>query len=257
MAVDVFGWPPVGAVGTVWTFDQPSSVSVSALTGAARYSLIQPERRRARVVVSALARGRDGAGYSEVLKRLLQGGSKLVRLNSSPINWHLDDAQMRAFRQGNYFGWATASEPLTWIGPESAFAWFDGAFLTGTIGTSGGYPAITVSGLPPLTLVARPADFATVFEDAHDPAERGVAIMIIAPARSNAEGVAVIRLYSPAPYAARVSLGAPETAVFRATSIPTGEQPVGANWTLPWDFEEVFSAEVGGFTEKPDWWAET
>ena len=258
MAVNVYGWPPVGAVSTLWTFDQPASVSESGLTGAARYSLIKPERRRARLVVSALARGRNGAGYSEVLKRLLRGGSALVRLNSTPINWHLDDAADAAWRAGGFVSWITgAGAPLGWVSGGSPVAWFSGLYLTGVVGTSGGFPAITVSGLPANRLVARPGEFVRVFASAVDADEVGVSVMVMAPARSNGSGVAVIRLFSAAPYAARVALGLRETAVFRAVSIPSGEQPVGANWSLPWDFAEVFSADVGGFTEIPDWWAET
>lgn len=258
MPVNVYGWPPVGAVSTLWTFDQPSSVSVSGLTGRARYSLIEPERRKAKVVVSALSRGRNGAGYSEVLKRLLRGQSNLVRLYSTPVNWHLDAAAERQFRQGAFFGWTTGDDPLGWITGGSPLIWFSGAFLDSvTIGTSRGFPAITVSGLPVSSLVARPFELVTFFADATDPDEVGVSIMVMAQARSNASGVAVIRLYSTPPYAARVSIGAPETAVFRAVSVPSSEQPVGANWTLPWEFSEVFADDVGGFTEIPDWWAET
>ena len=258
MPVNVYGWPPVGAVSTMWTFDQPSSRSVSGLTGSSRYSLIKPERRQAKVVVAALARERNGAGYSEVLKRLLKGRSNLVRLYSSPINWHLDALAEKELRQGAFFTWETGSFPLAWVTGSDPVAWFSGAFLnTVTIGTSLGFPAITVSGLPPSTMVARPGEFVTLFENAADDLEAGVSIMVMSPAQSNASGVAVIRLYSTPPYADRVSIGAAETAVFRAVSVPSSEQPFGANWTLPWEFSEVFSSDVGGFTEVQDWWAET
>lgn len=258
MAVNVYAWPPVGAVSTMWTFDQASSLSESGLTGAARVSLVKPERRRAKVVVSALSKDRNGAGYSEVLKRLLRGQANLVRLNSSPINWHLDDAAERSFRNGGFFGWTVGAAPLSWITGGSPLYWYSGPQLTDvTIGTSRGFPAITVGGLPASRLVARPGEFVTVFEAAADPAERGVSIMIMAPATSDADGVAVIRLFSMPPYAARVNIGARESAVFRAVSMPSSEQPVGANWSLPWEFAEVFAEDVGGFAEVEDWWAST
>jgi hypothetical protein len=257
MAVNVYAWPPVGAVSTLWTFEQPSSVSESGLTGAARVSLIRPERRRAKVVVSALSNGRNGAGYSEVLKRLLRGGAALVRLQSSPINWHLDAESAAAWQAGGFLRWITGADaPLTWNATGGTVSWFSGLFLTGVIGTSNGFPSLTLSGLPASQPVIRPGESVQVFQDPGDPDEVGVSIMAVAPAQSNADGVAVIRLISAPPYAARVAIGR-ETAVFRAVSVPSSEQPVGANWTLPWDFQEVLPAEVGGFVENRDWWAQT
>lgn len=256
MPVPVYSWPPVAAVGSEWTVVSPLDESMSGITGARYASANQPERRVARLEVAALDAGdRIGAGYVEMLKRLLKGGANLVRLNSYPINWHLDALADTTFRQSALVDWLEVGVPLGWT-EGAEVLWYDGTVITGTTATSNGFPAVSVTGLPPNRLVARPGEFLTVFVDADD--LTGTTVQIMAPARSNGAGAAVIRLYEALPNGGRVNIGISDSAVFRvAGDLPRSMQPVGGNWSYGWEFIEVFADEVGGFTETANWYEAT
>lgn len=247
---NVYAWPPVGVVGASWDRDDPISVSRSIFTGADYVSTAGRSRRIANLNVSALAAGRSGGGYMEVLKRLLNGGVNLVRLNSTPLNWWLDADT--SYRSSELVLWADGAADLEWTAGGTELFWFSGTLLTATTGTdAAGFPIITVSGCPANRLIARPGDFVTVFEAAED--TTGETIMVMTEATSNGSGVAVIRLLSVAPYAARVNIGTSETGVFRALDLPRVVQPLDGNWIYQWQFREVFEDEEGTFTEVNPW----
>mgnify|MGYP001459223640 FL=1 len=110
------------------------------------------------------------------------------------------------------------------------------------------------SGLRPSRLVARPGEFLTAFADHDDTV--GHTVQITAPARSNSDGVAVIRLFEALPDLtdARVNIGVADTGAF----LPVGEYPRAAqnlsgDWSYSWSFREVFPEEVGGFVEVNPW----
>ena len=252
MPIPVYGWPPVGVVGSEWTHVAPIEESLSGVTGARYASASEPERRAVRLRVSALSLGRSGAGYIEALKRLMNGGANLVRLNSYPINWHLDALSEADGRTMDRLLWTSDGDDLEWTSGADDLIWFSGALLTGTLTTSGGFPAVSVTGLPPSRLVARPGEFLTVF------GTPDVTVQIIAPAYSDGSGNAVVRVLTSPGIAGAVSLGGSDTGVFRAIGeLPRSTQPVGQNWFYDWEFIEVFSDEVGGFTEFPGWYEAT
>lgn len=248
----VFAWPPVGVVAHEWTEESPVSASASLLTGKAYVSASQRPRRMASLTISALSKSRSGAGYSEVLKRLLAGGEHLVRLYSTPIN-RCQDALPGAVLRSMPLDWLAGGIDLTWVSGAAPLLWSDVPALTGTIGTdAAGFDILTVTDLPPLQLIARPGEFVTVFATLE--AVAGTTIMVMTEAWANASGIAVLRLMSPAPYAARVNIGTRDTAVFRALDYPRAAQPIGQNWFYPWNFREVFEDEVpGGFVEVNPW----
>lgn len=115
---NVYAWPPVGVVGHEWTEHAPVNRSRSILTGRRYVSAAQRKRRLAALNVSALARGRSGAGYMEVLKRLLAGGENLVRLNSYPVNWWLDTQRLARLRLSDPVGWTAPGMPM-WNGARA------------------------------------------------------------------------------------------------------------------------------------------
>ncbi|WP_157982364.1 hypothetical protein, partial [Oceanicella sp. SM1341] len=121
MPTTVYAWPPVGVTGSEWTELAPVNVSRDIFTGDEMLSAAQRKRRLATLTVSALAAGRNGAGYMEMLKRLTAGGEALVRLRSHPVNWHVDAALEEAARQsvpilktsgGVDWDWDDAGVPL-------------------------------------------------------------------------------------------------------------------------------------------------
>ncbi len=264
MATNVYAWPPVPTVGWEWDYVSPISESFSALTGRRYASAAKPERRVAQLSVTALGtavRGDHrlpgvGAGYVVMLKRLLKGGSNLVRLNSKPINWYLSAQAETESRSALDLLWTEGSVDLEWDDVTTELLWYDGTILTGVIGTSGGYNIVTVSNLPPLTLVARPGEFITSFVDSDDTV--GSTAQVLAPAVSQANGTAVIRLYSALATSGRINIGVADTGVFRVIGeMPRAVQGFDSDWSYGWQFEEVFSDEVGGFTEVTGWWTPT
>jgi hypothetical protein len=249
MTADVIAFPPVGVVGSMWTVAAPVQRSRSLITGRRYVTRWGRERREAMVNISVLSKSRSGAGYSEMLIRHLDGGANLVRLSSYPINWHLDQTMLAGIRESHPLAWTAEGDPLAWESGGALLYWFTGALLTGV--ASGN--EIEVSGLPPSTLVCRPGDFVRVFADLGD--ATGPIAQATAEARSDAAGVAVIKLFDPLPAGSypRVNIGASDSRVFEAVEMPRNPQPLGQNWFYQWNFREVFADEVGGFTEVNPW----
>lgn len=257
MAVNVYAWPPVGVKVAEWTREQPISAGRSGLTGARYVSSRERERRFATLHVSALSRGSNGAGYVEVLKRLLEGGENLIRLTSYPVNWHLHHLAEAGARQSTPVDWTDGGVDAEWTDGGTATLWYEGTVLSGSPTTSGGFPAVALSGLAPNAMVARPGEFLTVFDG--DLSANPETRQIMAPAYSNGSGAATIRIVTAITNTGRVNLGSSETAVFEVDlPLPRSPQPIGRDWVYPWSFREVFADEVtGGFAEVPGWWEAT
>lgn len=237
---NVYAWPPVAHVAAEWSVVDPVGRSRSMITGQSYVSAAQRRRRVASLDISALSLDRNGAGYMEVLKRLL-AGIHLVRLTSTPINWHLDDEADNA-RRSFPMSWIVPSEPFGWTDASTDFGWWSGSYIA--TGVAGAGPSVTVSGLPPRIDVARPGEFVQM---------NGVTAMVVRPARSNDDGVAVLRLLTPLVGSGEIIIGARETGVFEPDEMPRVMQPTGQNWSYSWRFTEVFADERGPFTEINPW----
>ena len=255
MPIDVFPWPPVGAVGREWTIEAPTARLRSALTGRDQRQASQRVRRLAVVEVSALANGRMGAGYCEMLKQLLAGGVHAVRLQSGPVNWWLDEVTRRGFNS-QVMTWRTGSNPLAWLtAGGQPLTWYRGAVVTGGVpSASGPWGLLPVSGLPPRTLVARPGDFIRVYSMT-DAAASEVA-RVMRPAVTDGAGAVTLKLDRvPSISGGRVNMAGQDEAVFQVEgALPRAVQPVSGDWSYTWNFREVFADEVGGFTERPGTW---
>lgn len=251
MTIKVYAWPPVAVTGSEWTEEAPVQVSRSLVTGAEYRSAVQRKRRLATLQVAGLGlAGNMNAGYVEMLKRFL-GGVHAVRLRSYPINWWLDAQRNRAQLQKQELEWTASGLDLDWTSGGAPLIWYTGVPLTGTIGTADGWDIVTVTGLPPNMLVARPGEFVTARSS---PTDEGTTAQVVAPARSDASGVAVIRLFEPLAYGGTIELGASDTGVFYPVGpYPRSVQPVSSNWHYDWSFREVFEDEVGGFEEIDPW----
>lgn len=260
MPINVFPWPPVGVVGSEWTEDAPVARLRSLMTGRDQMQASQRRRRVATLQVSALANGRMGAGYSEMLKSLLEGGIHAVRLQSTPINWWLDEQQRQAFdldsaplvwRAGN------GPDPLAWqagSGPN-ALSWFTGSvIIAGTVTASGIFALMPLTGLPPRLRVAAPGDFIRIYDVAD--AARWEVARVVREAVTNAAGAVTLKLdRMPGITGGRINLTGQDEGVFRvAGALPRAMQTVSGDWSYTWSFREVFADEVGGFTERPGTW---
>lgn len=238
---NVYAWPPVGLVAAEWSQIAPIGRSRSLLTGGSYVSAAQRRRKVASIDVSVLSRDANGAGYMEVLKRLLDGGVHLVRLYSTPINWHLHDSAENAARS-RPMSWIVPADALMWTTGGSDLPWWDRQPTQGV--ASGDGLSITVTGLPAREMVARPGEFVSM---------GGKVAMVVRPAQSNSQGVANLRVITPLEGSGPIVIGARETAVFEADAMPRAVQPLGANWTYSWTFTEVFEDERGPFAEVDPW----
>ena len=259
MPINVFPWPPVGVVAAEWTTIAPVARVRSLLTGRDVMQASQRKRRVATLEVSALAAGRMGAGYCEMLKELLDGGIHAVRLLSSPINWHLDEIdRRRLIPAGGPLSWRTGADPLAWragSGP-APLRWFSSSIArAGTATPAGaGFALLPVTGLPPRITVGRPGDFIRIY----DLADAAVfeTLRLMRPAVTDAAGGVVLKLNAlPTITGGRVVMTGQDEAVFRVDGpLPRAVQPVGQDWRYSWSFREVFADEVGGFAERPSVW---
>lgn len=253
---NVYAFPPVAITGWQWDVEDPVAVSRSLLDGGRYVTTSGPRRIVARARVSALGRGRSGAGYMQVLRRLLNGGENLVRLYSWPVNFWLDDHDLAALRRGEVITWADGGALIPWADGGSGLVWLDGAYVTGTTGTdSEGFATIALSGLPSSRLCVRPGDFLTIYDAVAD--TTGETIMVMSEGTTDANGDVTVRLIeSPSTgYSGnRVSVGTSESAVFEVTDMPPMQQTISGDWTVTWAFRQVFADEVpGGFTEVNPW----
>lgn len=254
---NVYAWPPVGITGHEWTVHQPVARSRSLITGATRVSSAQRARRLVTLQVSALAAGRSGAGYMERLKELLEGGVHLVRLTRGPINWWLDEGRLPDYRS-EPMSWTHNGASLDWAQGfgNSALVWFSGNVITARRVTSGGRPAVRLSGLPPNTTIVRPMDLLTIHS--FDGIDSQV-VRAITAATTNGSGVATILLAEAITILAlnddgRANLGGVETRVFEVEGeLPRAVQPVRGDWSYSWQFREVFADERGPFVEIYPW----
>ncbi|WP_190305699.1 hypothetical protein [Roseicitreum antarcticum] len=111
--------------------------------------------------ISALSGARDGAGYSESLKRLLDGGINLVRLTSPAVNWHLDAvaAKMPGGLVSHPSGFRAGDLTAIWRDNVAvAGGLVVGPMLIGVPADHRGFPAIALEGLTPRALVCRAHD---------------------------------------------------------------------------------------------------
>lgn len=239
--VNVYAWPPVDYVAAEWTVIDPVSRSRSLITGASYVSAAQRRRRVATLDVSALSADRNGAGYIEVMKRLLDGGVHLVRLYSTPINWHLDDRAENAGRT-KPMSWIVPPGGVDWTLPPGPVEWWTGPGVTNGEALTGN--RVRVTGLPANAPVARPGEFVTM---------NGVTAMVMRPAQSDGTGTAILYLLTPLSGTGLIEIGSRETGVFEADAMPRAVQPVGQNWSYQWTFTEVFADERGPFTEIDPW----
>jgi hypothetical protein len=245
---DVIAWPPVGLSGWEITEVTPVSRSVGLIQGGRRTSSFERTRRYATAIV--LGRGQDqaGAGYVEMLKRQLAGGANLVRVDCTSCIWQLARAETRFRRQA--LNWTAGGVTLNWTAGGTDVLWGSSGYaLAGEPTTDSGWPAIEVAGFPAGQVVARPSERLTVTDGSATDAAT-----VLTVARSDAAGVATIRLDQAVTTTGVVSLGVTESIVFEALSMPREVQKVAGTWAFTWEFREAFEDEsADGWSEVDPW----
>ncbi|WP_290690130.1 MULTISPECIES: hypothetical protein [unclassified Haematobacter] len=250
--VNVYAWPPVGFRSFEWSVEQPVAKSRSLWSNRRYVSTTQRRRRVATISVSAGTT--MGAGYMEALKRLLEGGTHLVRLDSYPLN--PDEPEFPdGVLNSEPFEWLEGAgpDPLGWQALGGDLRWFQSPpLLASAVSPPGANPAwVQVDGLPPNELIAMPGQFVTILSG--DPEVKSVR-MILAPVMSDASGSAAIKFEGERPVnIRRVQIGTQESSAFEALSIPRAPRVVNSDWFYDWSFLEVFEDETAGFVEVDPW----
>jgi hypothetical protein len=247
---DVIAWPPFQLTGWELAELYPQSKSVGTIEGRSRTSSAQRGRRVATANVTGIGTGLDGAGYVRMLNRMWAGKPSLVRVECLSSLWYLarGDLDLR----NNVLEWTDSETELLWTAGGVELLWGDGAYaLSGEPATDSGWYSLTVSGLPPSRIVARPSELISVT----DGATKETAY-VLTVARSDASGVATIRTDKPEAFtlSGPVSIGARESIVFEAQGVPRSVQGVTGTFGYQWDFREVFENEYDdGWTEVDPW----
>ncbi|SDX81213.1 hypothetical protein [Roseicitreum antarcticum] len=238
----IYPFPPLFAVSSEWTEVAPVRRSRSAFSGQRFVSSAGPARRVAHVSISALSGARDGAGYSESLKRLLDGGINLVRLTSPAVNWHLDAvaAKMPGGLVSHPSGFRAGDLTAIWRDNVAvAGGLVVGPMLIGVPADHRGFPAIALEGLTPRALVCRAHDVVRSYPlDLASATARAVRTVY-----AEADGTARISLHSALPKGV-ISVTDQESAVFEVLEMPRAVQPTGQNWFYDWSFREVLADEI-------------
>lgn len=244
---NVIAWPPVGLTGWEITEVTPVSRSVGLVQGGRRTSSAERTRRYATAIVPGRGPDQAGAGYVEMLKRQLEGGKHLVRVECTSGIWHL--ARADAVYGFDPLSWTSGGVPLAWTSGGVNLMWSaSGYALNGVPTTDGGWPAIEVSGLPANRIVVRPSERLSVTDGGTTETAT-----VMAVARSDGAGVATIRLDAAVSTVGAVSMGVTESIVFEALSMPREVQK-SRNWAYTWEFREAFEDEsVDGWTEVDPW----
>jgi hypothetical protein len=247
---DVIAWPPFDLTG--WALDDfyPQSRSVGLIGGNPRTSSAQRGRRVVTANITGIGKQQSGAGYVRMLNRMWAGRPNLVRVEARSTLWHL--ARAGYDLRNNVLEWTDAGTELLWTAGGVDLLWGDGTYaLSGEPATDSGWYSLTVSGLPPSRIVARPSELISVTDGATTETA-----YVLTVARSDASGVATIRTDKPAAFTLTglVSIGARENIVFEAQGVPRSVQGVTGTFGYQWDFREVFEGEYdGGWTEVNPW----
>lgn len=252
MAATVYAWPPVGRIAESWWAENPVNISRSILTGARYASAAQRRRRYASITVGNAGRGAAGMGHLAVLADLLAGGLNFVRLNRLPPNGWADALAMAARRQASIVTMQTASDPalsLTYGGNPVTL--FNGTLLRGTASVVSGQAQVAITGAPPSVLIARPGEMLTLYDPVSSPT--GTSAMVQAMATSDGSGNATVKTVTALTGSGHVDIGTVETGAFEVTDMPFSAQPLSGDWSTTWSFAEVFTEEVGSFTEVNPW----
>lgn len=247
---DVIAWPPFQLTGWELAEVYPQSRSVGLIEGRPRTSSAQRGRRVATANVTGIGTAKDGAGYVRMLNRQWAGKPNLTRVECFSSLWYLAGGGLDL--RNNVLEWADAGADLFWTAGVPSLIWGDGAYaLEGTPATDGGWHSLTVTGLPPSRIIARPSELISVTDGATTQTA-----YVLRTTRSDASGVATIRTDKATAFTLTglASIGQRESVVFEAASVPRSVQGVSGTFGYQWDFVERFEDEYpDGWTEVDPW----
>jgi hypothetical protein len=206
----------------------------------------------ATAIISGIGPDLAGAGYVRMLNRQWAGRPKLVRVDCLSSLWFLSKGGLDL--QNKIMDSMADGVEVLWTADGAGVIMGDGRYPTsGVPVTDGGWHGLTVTGLPPSRLVARPSELISI-TDINGTIESGY---ILAAVRSDANRAAVIRTDRSEAFTLSgglVSIGHSESIVFEAVDVPRAVQGLSGDFSYRWDFEEAFEDEYSdGWTEVNPW----
>lgn len=247
---DVIAWPPFQLTGWELADAYPQSRSVGLIEGRPRTSSAQRARRVATANVTGIGSDRSGAGYVRMLNRMWAGRPQLVRVLACSSLWPL--GRKAVDLRADVLEWTTGGAELLWTSGDETLLWSEGEYaLSGEPSTVRGWHSLTVTGLPPSQIIARPSEQISVTDGTTT--ETAYALTVT---RSDATGAATIRTDKASAFtiSGLVSIGHSESIVFEALGVPRSVRSASSDYGFQWDFREVFENEYAdGWTEVNPW----
>jgi hypothetical protein len=247
---EVIAWPPFQLTGWELAEVYPQSRSVGLIEGRSRTSSAQRARRVATANVTGIGTDLAGAGYVRMLNRMWAGGPQLVRVQARSALWWLYQGQYDL--RADILEWTDGGTELLWTAGSAGLLWNEGEYaLSGEPSTDGGWHSLTVTGLPPSRIVARPSEIISVTDGVSTEAAYALRVT-----RSDAAGRATIRTDKASAFtlSGLVGIGNRENIVFEAVSVPRTVQGLSGSFGFQWDFREVFEDEYAdGWSEVDPW----
>ncbi|MBA86139.1 MAG: hypothetical protein CML69_15610 [Rhodobacteraceae bacterium] len=247
--MNIYTFPPAPITGWLPNEELPTRRSEYAMDGKRAVSTAGPARRTLQLTCGALGRGHNGgAGYLAQLWRYIDGGVGLVRLNLPPTNWHLDQIGLRRSIGNRVVPGVDGGNPVVLVNGVTPVTAFGNTRRTAAPLVLAGYPhAVTVTGLPPNIIVARPGDIVRVW-DAGTPSTARVLDLT----RSDADGVAEVPVSAALP-AGVIAFADEESAVFEVLEYKPGAQAIGQNWSIGLSLREQLDSEISDPVEVNPW----
>lgn len=247
--MNIYIFPPAPITGWLLNEERPTRRGEYALDGKRAVATAGPTRRTLQLTCAALGRGHNGgAGYLAQLWRYIDGGVGLVRLNLPPTNWHLDQIGLRRSIGNDVVIWTNNGDPVDLVDGGMPVTTFGNTRRTAAPLVLAGYPhAVTVTGLPPNIIVARPGDIVRVWDTGTPRTAR-----VLDLTRSDASGVAEVPVSAALP-AGVIAFADEESAVFEVLEYKPGAQTVGRNWSISLTLREVLDSEISDPVEVTPW----
>ena len=247
---DVIAWPPFELTGWELAEVYPQSRSVGLIEGRPRTSSAQRARRVATAHVAGIGRDRSGAGFVRMLNRLWAGRPQLVRVQACSSLWPI--GRKGADLRSNILEWTEGEADLLWTAGGNGMLWNEGRYaLSGTPSTESGWHSLTVNGLPPSQVIARPSEQISVTDGT-----KTETAYVLTLTQSDATGAATIRTDKASAFAVSglVGIGHKENIVFEAMGVPRSVRSASSDYGFQWDFREVFEDEYAdSWTEVDPW----
>jgi len=242
MVTPVYEFPPVNYTAQSRALTTERSTSTD-LQGRPYFSQYKAARTEYEVTVSAVGRGRTGAGYMEHLRRLLDGKAPFVRIEIKPLTWPLAVRQAQAARNHGALSWVYQGAALTWTYKDQPLVW-ETALISVVSGSDASGAYIDVTGCLPNRVVAYPGEVVR---------QGGRTVYVVGLARSASDGSARI-FVSDVLETGSAAIAPREIVIARVLSLSANSHDLSGTADYALQLVEVLPDDVPGGIEVVNPW---